>query len=472
MTATRLAVGLPALAAAALALIATRHGVGVTPDAYYYLDAARHLAAGDGFTATLPCDGSTGPVVHWPPLYPFVLSLGARVGIELTLFARLVQALLFAANVLLVGRILLARTGSTVAAAVGGLLLAVSLGMIEIHTAAWSEPLFLLLGVGGLWWTARAFDDGRWAPLLAGAALVGLAALTRYIGGALIVAIVLAHLVRRRVGRAAVAGVVAALPLALFVVRNALLTGRPVNRAASASSALEWEHLEALLVTAGSWLLPGADRLALVPHQELLVSAVALAGIAAAALAARREPVFGLALALFPALLLVSIARFDRASPLDQRNLSLLVPCLLVVLVPALHRRLAVSRIRATLRTGVALLCAAHAAAALIAVRHLHREGRGYLAPRFDPGPLPDVRLYSNFPDALHLRTGRQACPIERAVTPPAAILYYDDARQFTPRGRAANSYRGGSYADARARAASLGLFRERRHGHAVLFTD
>ena len=60
----------PALLAAALVLLATVLGIGVTPDATIYLDAARHLAAGGGFAFTDPCTLATGPVTL-APLHSF-----------------------------------------------------------------------------------------------------------------------------------------------------------------------------------------------------------------------------------------------------------------------------------------------------------------------------------------------------------------------------------------------------------------
>jgi len=475
----------PAAYALVVAWVATRYGIGVTPDGMIYLDAARHLANGEGYVWTSFCTGQTAPLVHWPPLYSFLLSRGARLGVELMLFARVVQALLFAGSTLVVGRAVLARTRSAGATAVAGLLFATSLGMLEIHTAAWSEPLYLLLVLAALGWTTVAIERGGATALVAGAVAAGLAVLTRYVGGALVVSLCLAHLLlgggafTRRLFRAFVCGVVAALPIALFALRNLVLTGHLVDRQPGTTSGLTLEHGQALLVTVGSWLLPGADRLSLVPYQDLLVVAFALAVIVFLALRARGDTaVHGLFLAVYPVLFLLSIARFDQGSPVDQRNLAPLFPCALIIAVPALHRVLAGARPRRLFLAVIALFCAGHTAASLLAARHLWLEGRGFLAPRFAIDVLrpdidalpPETRLYSNFPEAIQLQTGRRSCLLDRARS-PAAILYFVDARHFTPRGKGANEYRGGGVDEVTQRAQRLRLNRVRRAGTLLFFS-
>ena len=60
-------------------LLATRPGIGVTPDSTVYIDAARNLAAGHGLTA-FAADGQSRPLTHYPPLYPSMLAFLATGG--------------------------------------------------------------------------------------------------------------------------------------------------------------------------------------------------------------------------------------------------------------------------------------------------------------------------------------------------------------------------------------------------------
>src|SRR3954452_16292113 len=58
---------------AAIAFYATKNGVGITYDSTVYVDAARHIAAGYGFTVNSGTQDS-GPVTHYPPLYSLLLA--------------------------------------------------------------------------------------------------------------------------------------------------------------------------------------------------------------------------------------------------------------------------------------------------------------------------------------------------------------------------------------------------------------
>jgi hypothetical protein len=70
------------------------------------------------------------------------------------------------------------------------------------------------------------------------------------------------------------------------------------------------------------------------------------------------------------------------------------------------------------------------------------------------------------------LRADHRACQLPPSFEAPAAILYFVDARHFTPRGRGANPYSGGTLEAVRAQARALGLTRERREGAALLLTE
>lgn len=489
-----LAVAVPALLAMAAVVLATHHGIGVTTDATVYLDAARHLAHGDGFVTSDAC-GARGlvTVTHFPPLYPWLVSLGVRAGLTAVDAARWLQVLLAGANAGLIAFVVLRRTASPRAAALAGGLAATALGMLEVHTAAWSEPTFLFFAFVGLTLTAAALERPRWTTLVLGAAAIGAAALTRYVGGALIVTVALAHLLlgRQRLARrllcAAAAGLVAAAPLVGFAARNVVLAGRATDRVADVQLP-GLEHLRSLLVIAGSWLVPGAERLPELAAFGVAIVALGVALAAAVTLLGRGGEqrtmlaLHRLAIAVYLALLLVSITTFDHGTPLDQRSLVPVLQSSLIIVVVGAAR--VWSRARRWLRIGLlGGVCAVYGVAAAVAVRHLHATGRGYLAAawRFDSlfarlAELPaDVPTYSNLADAVTFLTGRRACllPATGALPAgPAAVLYFEDARRFTPRvvGGVADPGPGVAAAARLARAAGLG--HEQRERNAVLFTE
>ncbi|MGD8822128.1 MAG: hypothetical protein PVG63_03420, partial [Anaerolineales bacterium] len=66
-------VGVFSILAAALVLLATRQGAGVTADSIVYYNAADFLLEGKGISR-LAAEVGYKPVTHFPPLYPAVLA--------------------------------------------------------------------------------------------------------------------------------------------------------------------------------------------------------------------------------------------------------------------------------------------------------------------------------------------------------------------------------------------------------------
>jgi hypothetical protein len=155
-------------------------GLGATPDSIAYLKGAQGLVTGHGFSYM------SG---QWPPLYPTAIATSAfALNQELIVGARVLQALLFASNFLLIACVLRRFAGAPyVLALVLAGVLCLHPVMMHIHFYAWSEPLFIalifvnMLVLSNL---AQKSLDLRWALLLA--ILSGLALLTRFVGIAMI----------------------------------------------------------------------------------------------------------------------------------------------------------------------------------------------------------------------------------------------------------------------------------------------
>src|SRR4051812_50067390 len=89
-------IGLAALLAPAAMLVATsRYGPALAPDSAIYLQGARRIAAGEGFTQLLPTQPPKLVRITWyPPAYPALLACGKFLGIDPLPFARYVSAVL------------------------------------------------------------------------------------------------------------------------------------------------------------------------------------------------------------------------------------------------------------------------------------------------------------------------------------------------------------------------------------------
>ena len=215
---------------AALALArGLTHGPALHWDSVNYLGVARNLLAGAGF---LNFDGSFYDL--WAPLYPAALA-AATLGIfDPSQVAGPLNALCFGLTLFVGGRFLVRRLGSPFLRVWAPVVLALSLPLGEMAWWALSEPLFILLTTLALVRADGYLENRRTSSLLGAAAFTALAWQTRYLGIALAAAVGLLLLLfpgvpfRRRMRPAALFGLVAGLPMALWLLRNLLVFGAVV----------------------------------------------------------------------------------------------------------------------------------------------------------------------------------------------------------------------------------------------------
>lgn len=193
--------------------------VGVFYDDGLYVILAKALAEGEGYRyLNLP---GAPPGVHYPPAYPFVLSLvwrwspafPAAVG-----WMKALNALWMACAAALVALYLADRLRlPAVWAAVLPAATLAAVPILAVSTVLFSEPLFLVFAVAALWVADRR-DLSRRGAALAGA-LAGAAFLTRSVGLAIIAGVAWAAFSRGRDrGIAALAPAVAlSLPWIVWV---------------------------------------------------------------------------------------------------------------------------------------------------------------------------------------------------------------------------------------------------------------
>jgi hypothetical protein len=223
-------IALVSLVGPMLLLATTDLGVHASNDSLTYLGAADRLVHGDGWT--YPFGDVGAPVTLFPPLYPLLLAVPAALDVDPFVWVRWQNTLLLAVLAGSVGWVVFRETRAHVLAAVLASLL-VQLGVPTIHPYAriWSETLFFPLVVVALAATARHVGGGRTVALILGAAATGTAMVTRYAGLALFVTCCALLVVwpgrpiRARVRSAAIFGLVAAIPSALWVLRNSFTSG-------------------------------------------------------------------------------------------------------------------------------------------------------------------------------------------------------------------------------------------------------
>ena len=430
-------------------LYATRWGAAISDDTYDYIHAARDLLAGRGFTLT----------PHFPPGLSLVLGAIGLFGPDPLVSVRWLNAIIFGVAIILAGAILLAMTGSAFFALVGSLIFLSADVLIETHSWAMSEPLFICFMLSGFLALALSKRDERWVGTCLAGLLFGLAAVTRYIGAALPLALALAWLLRaslpfnQRLRRAVLSGLTGLAPVAMYMLRNETLIGRPTSRV------LAWHPMDlggwrAAWSTVLIWFIPGR----FVHGKEWVwLMGFSFLGLAGAVIwwlrrkpsessstwsepASKRSepwgqtsseqvasghavvaPVLALGILCYLGVLFVSRTFFDTAIPMDDRLLSPVLVMLLLLLLAGLARLWTARVIGSKAAVGLIILAifAVNLTRSVDTVRSYHTVGRGYASARDAISETyaylrkkPDIPIYSNAFAAIYFWTGRDTYSI------------------------------------------------------------
>ena len=282
-TFTMLLAALSALGVASVMAREITYGVVVHWDSIGYIAGARNLLAGEGYS-----DMSGSPVRGWPPLYSLLLataSLGTWDPLDV---AGPVNAAVFGLTIFTVGRYLRQRLASRFLVVWACLAVTLSVPLADLASWAMSDPLFILLTTLALVRIDQFLTDGKTSSLVWAAVFSALAWLTRNMGVVLPVLVGLLLLFQpgtpliRRAGRIAVFSLIAALPIALWVVQSHLLTGYTFDRYALVLDDDRWtDHTVSILLRQAldglyeHWLYLDQD-MALWPSFEFLPAASAL----------------------------------------------------------------------------------------------------------------------------------------------------------------------------------------------------
>jgi 4-amino-4-deoxy-L-arabinose transferase-like glycosyltransferase len=376
----------------AVPLLATRSGIGVSPDSVDYFVAAQSLAR-DGTLTDITGQAMT----NWPPAYPALLWLGPTFGVAAETVARFANAVAFAAVVWLTYVLLRRHVGRSAVVAAGLALVVAAPALARLSDMMLSEMLFCVSVVGfTLILEQLVANPRRFVLLLSAAALVWAAFLLRYAGAFLVPAGVVALWWRdrrpavRRLATSAGFVALAALVPALWVLRNAATDAPALGVRYGAG----WD-LDALATrfssAVGYLVAPaGIDQ-----GLAVLVAAAMAVGIGAALVASRtRGAAVTGARSMAPLVTVVGsycalaiVGNANSGSDLTARVLAPVFPLLVVVGCHAysrVDRQLTTSRGRSFLRLTSAAVVVLVGFEVLTMARQVHqhgRAGRGYAAP-------------------------------------------------------------------------------------------
>jgi hypothetical protein len=222
-------------------------GIFVRTDSVAYLWSADNLIKGFGI-GRLDGGGNFVPYIHWAPLYPIALA-----GISLLGFTGLEAARWFAAACIVLSTILIGLMAGRVtrnsAWYAFGILLILSNSpyFFETNYYAMSEPLYIVMSLSALLLIDTYFRKTKKIYLILASLFIGFTLITRYVGISLLVACMLFLITQGKAWRQKIVdiawmGIIALLPLGIWLIRNFRLTGIAANRTLSfySISADEW----------------------------------------------------------------------------------------------------------------------------------------------------------------------------------------------------------------------------------------
>jgi 4-amino-4-deoxy-L-arabinose transferase-like glycosyltransferase len=258
----------------------TRWGAGLISDTFQYVAGARYFVSGKGFSIPYG-DGELEPMTKYPPMFSMVLAIFEFAGMSALQGARFVNVLLFGVNIFLVFLSVRQLTRSYSFALLASLLFSLSFVLIEVHSWALSEALYICLGLCTILALGRYFKEMERRWLIGSAFLAACVALTRYVGLSLILAVIVVILCSRlnkiqKFGAALLFGAIAVLPAALWTLRGYLLTATLNDRIIQFHPLTKKNYTSAIDAVFG-WFLPrswveGNEKIL------LLLSAVVLLG--------------------------------------------------------------------------------------------------------------------------------------------------------------------------------------------------
>lgn len=429
---------LAGIGASALMYWITAHGPEVTPDSVQYLEASRSLLSGNGLSV------GTHPLVRFPPVYPILLGGAGLFTADVLAAARVLDSIFFGLNLVLLSICVQKGTDYDGAATACVILVFLSSApVISVHAMAMSEAPFIALSLAGLLFLAQHLVHPRTRTLLAASLLVGLAAATRYVGIVLFPCVVLALLLldarplKRRIVDVASFAAIACLPLAGWLLRNALTVHTTTGRA-FALHPFGFDQAKQLIKHLYNFVLPiGVSGWVKALHVAAASTLLALASFVVYRKGdvwnGRRRirlvlpSIFFIYALSYVALLVVSISLFDAATPVDDR---ILLPVLLALAAAIICVVWSFSRLTAQRSVwygfvGLVLVSVTiNASRSISKASEIHRDGEGYSSPVWEHSELlayvadlPDeTHIYSNGPDAIRFFADREATWIPRPV--------------------------------------------------------
>lgn len=438
-------------------ILATKLGTGISPDSVHYISAARNLLDGHGLSilsGLLYDNEGVRPITHYPPLYPTLLAMIGFFGIDLLDGARWLNAFLFGANILLVGAIIKYYSRSFLISILGSFLILASIDMLSIHSWAGSEPAFIFFSLGGLFLLAIYFDNQRPLFLICSSIAIASGFLTRYPGITLVTTGILGifffnkKTYYRKIIDSVVFTTITCFPMTLWVIRNLYIAGEATNRKVIYHP-ITYAHIRRGVSTLSMWLLP--ERVPPIIRGPFLIGVIlVLSGIGIMLLRKIRKQnksdsikeylitlsyLLSLFILVYVLFIIISISFFDAHTILDGRILLPVYVSVIILILCISHKLLCsiegIHSLKVILIILSIILAGSYIGRGAIWVINSYRDGQGYASKAWKQSEViqkvrilsPEVRIYTNGPDAIYILTGKHAFMIPNKVNPNTRLI-------------------------------------------------
>ncbi len=414
-------------------LYATQPGVGLYSDSTYYLNLARGLLAGRGFTI-IDISGHLDPVPRYPFIYPTLLALPGLFRLDLLTGARWLGAILFFVNITLLGAITYRRCGNSAgAAALAAYLGCASFDMLSYHSIALSDAPSLLFVLLAFMFMGSYLEKGTAGFLICSAAATGVAFATRYAAAAFVLAGFTAILLlerkdfARRFRDAVFFGAGGSLLMILWTVRNLRYQSGATGRHLSIHPVMNMAQFKEFLLGISVWASNGAREAFDVYVRAPIVALVILVVLAIAVRALIRGNGSGLRQALpllyiftYAVVLLLTSTFLQADLFLDSLRILLPVHALMIILAVSvgsdLYRNMQASWKRAAAAAASLALAACFLVWMVGWARDMHEDGQGYASTNYTDSEMlqtirdlpKDAKFYSNLPWPIGIYTDRR----------------------------------------------------------------
>jgi len=429
------------IAAFALIMWVTPHGAGVSPDSTIYINAVKSLLSGKGFSV----DGN--PITHYPPLYPLFLAATSILQSDIIQAARLLNAILFGINASLIAlAVYLAAGRNFWVSACAACFFLVSAPLIELHSYAWSEPLFMAFSLASLILLAMYVAKPTVLLFIASSTALGGALLTRYIGIAFLPAASAMVFVggdrqlKYKIRDTVIWLVLACAPLGILLARNVAEAGSSTNRSfifhpmsGLYYSARILDILSYFIapVSFPAWISPAFFGLGVIVFftQLLILFKWHSRNINWRSL----EAVLSVSCFLFSisyvVFLYTSICFFDASTPIDMRLLAPVLIILIAAFFSAAWVTAQALKTKMPWRNFILIICISIAIKIPNAIQSaaiIQKNGLMYTSRQWQESEtvafvrsLPEsAMIYSNAPDAVGFLTQRKSALIPEKISP------------------------------------------------------